>query len=316
MKTVVYSGSPEGFEAAEAVLGDMAHTRHAEAHQDAFTMAFPKADALLDASMKVRITDDMVKAAPRLKIISCATTGSDHIDRAALDERGIPVHTLKEDPDLLQNLTPAAELSWALLMACARRLPPAIRHVTGGGWNREGFPGIMLNGRRLGLIGCGRIGGWMARYGRAFGMEVVGHDPHLKNWPETIRQVPLTQLMETSDFVSVHVHLTPETEGLVSGKLLARIKPGAVLINTSRGAIVDESALLDGLKSGRIYGVGLDVLTGEPDTRHHALVRYARDHDNVLITPHCGGFSPDAVRMVCKRAAEKIRKVLLDGDRR
>jgi phosphoglycerate dehydrogenase-like enzyme len=316
MKTVLYIGSPEGFEAAEAVLGDMAHTRHPEARQDAFIRAFPEADALLDASMKVNITDEMVRAAPRLKIISCATTGSDHIDRAALDERNIPVRTLKEDPDLLQNLTPAAELSWALLMACARRLPPAIKHVTGGGWNREAFPGIMLNGRRLGLIGCGRIGGWMARYGRAFGMEVVGHDPHLKNWPESIRQVPLTQLMETSDFVSVHVHLTPETEGLVSKKLLERIKPGAVLINTSRGAVVDESALLDGLKSGRIYGVGLDVMTGEPDTRHHALVRYARDHDNVLITPHCGGYSPDAVRLVCRRAAEKIRNVLLDGDRR
>lgn len=307
---MIYTGAPAGFEAANEVLAGFARLEHVKAEPAELATALREADALLDASMKVKISNEMLAAASRLRIISCATTGSDHIARRVLDERGIPVRTLKEDPELLQNLTPAAELSWALLMACARRLPAAERHVTNGGWNREEFPGIMLNARRLGLIGCGRIGGWMARYGRAFGMEVCGYDPYREEWPETIVPAALPELMSTSDFISVHVHLTPDTKGLVSRELLATVKPGCVLINTSRGALVDEAALLDGLKSGRIGGVGLDVLTGEPDTANDPLVLYAREHDNVLITPHCGGFSPDAVRLVCRHAAGKIKAEL------
>lgn len=309
-KIVLYLGGEVGWEAAAGALMGVAEVRRVAVEPAAVAAGLREADALLDASMKVKITDEMICAANRLRIISCATTGSDHIQRAALAERDIPVCTLKEDPGLLRNLTPAAELSWALLLACARRLPAAVEHVRGGEWNRELFPGIMLNGKRLGLIGCGRIGGWMARYGRAFGMEVVGYDPHLERWPEDIERVSLENLVGSSDFISIHVHLSNETEGLLSRELLAAIKPGAILINTSRGAIVDESALHDGLRSGRIGGAGLDVLNGEPDTTEHPLVLYAREHDNLLITPHCGGFSPDAVRQVCAHAAGKIRTVL------
>ena len=315
MKTAVYIGPTEGFEAARNVLGEIAKVKNIKAQDAAVAKALENAEALLDASMKVRITDDMIKVASVLKIISCATTGSDHIQRQVLNERGIPVHTLKEAPDIIKNLTPAAELSWTLLMACARRMPAAIRHVIDGGWNRELFPGVMLKGKRLGLIGCGRIGGWMSRYGQAFGMEVVGYDPHLKIFPDNTQEVSLSELMRTSDFISIHVHLNSETEGLVSQTLIENIKPGAVLINTSRGAIVDEKALLYGLKSGRIHGVGLDVLVGEPEIADHPLVKYAREHDNVLITPHCGGFSPDAVCIVCAHAARKIRAALVDGDK-
>jgi D-3-phosphoglycerate dehydrogenase / 2-oxoglutarate reductase len=141
----------------------------------------------------------------------------------------------------------------------------------------------------------------------------VGCDPYLAKWPEGVTPVSMENLIKTSDFISVHVHLSPETRGLVSRELLERIKPGAVVINTSRGAVMDEEALLEGLASGRIAGAGLDVLDGEPDTARHPLVEYAREHDNVIITPHCGGFSPDAVRVVCARAAEKIREALGRG---
>ncbi|MDZ7696611.1 MAG: NAD(P)-dependent oxidoreductase [Deltaproteobacteria bacterium] len=312
MNKVIYIGSDVGFEATLKVLADIATIKHIKAQKETLGEELKNAVALLDASMKVNITDDMVQKAPLLKIISCATTGSEHIQRAALDKKFIQVRTLKEDPDILKNLTPAAELSWALLIACARRLSAAVKHVQAGEWNRELFPGIMLNGRRLGLIGCGRIGGWMARYGQAFGMEVVGYDPYVRLWPENIEQVTLETLMSTSDFISIHVHLNEETRGLVSRALLAGVKPGAILLNTSRGAIVDEKALLEGLQSGRIHGAGLDVLAGEPITANHALVCYAREHDNLLITPHCGGFSPDAVRKVCVHAAQKIRTVLME----
>ncbi|HEV7276273.1 MAG TPA: NAD(P)-dependent oxidoreductase [Devosiaceae bacterium] len=310
MTTVIYLGATEGFEAASATLAGVAEVTHVPAEPGAVASAMSVADALLDASMKVPLSETMLEAASGLRIISCATTGSDHIARVGLDRRGVPVRTLREDPDLLRNITPAAELSWALLMACARRLPAAVAHVSAGGWTREAFPGTMLNGKRLGLVGCGRIGGWMARYGAAFGMDVIGYDPHLQTFPDSIRRVPLAQVFAEADFVSVHVHLSPETSGLVSAELIAGMKRGAVLINTSRGAIVDETALAEALRSRHLGGAGLDVLDGEPETAEHPLVKLGRTHDNVLITPHCGGFSPDAVRIVCARAAEKIRDVL------
>jgi D-3-phosphoglycerate dehydrogenase len=137
-------------------------------------------------------------------------------------------------------------------------------------------------------------------------MRVLGHDPHLETWPEGIEQVALAELVAQSDVISVHVHLSQETTGLLSADLLAHIKPGAIVINTSRGAIIDEGALLAGLESGRIGAAGLDVLDGEPEIEQHPLVAYSRGHDNLIITPHIGGFSPDAVRVVCRRAAEKI----------
>lgn len=311
MQKVVYVGAREGYEAAQSVLSSIADVVHLDPPTNSSLWeALSNADALLDASMKVRVTDEMATDASRLRAISCATTGSDHIERNTLTNRGIPVFTLKEDPELLQNLTPAAELSWALLLACARRLQPAAEHVREGGWEREEFPGIMLNGKTLGLIGCGRIGGWLARYGIAFGMTVIAYDPYTERLPEGVAFRGLKELVQESDFVSVHVHLNDETTGLVSRELLSVIKQGAVVINTSRGALIDEDALLEALETGRVAAAGLDVLHGEPEIRNHPLVEYARRHGNLLITPHCGGYSPDAVREVCHRAAEKIRDVL------
>lgn len=307
MRRVIYLGAEEGFEAAREVLEGSADVIHVNAEAGDVAAALREADALLDASMKVRLTPEMLQRALKLKIISCATTGSDHIARDGLEQRGISVRTLKEDPDILRNITPAAELSFALLMALARKLPAATKHVQEGRWTREEFPGVMLRGKTLGLIGCGRIGGWMARYARAFDMDVIGYDPLLKNFPDTIREVALSEVFSESDFVSIHVHLSSGTMGLVTKALIDSMKPGAFLVNTSRGAIVDESALLAALEVGRLAGAGLDVLDGEPNTSDHPLVRYARTHENLLITPHIGGFSPDAVRVVCAHAAGKIR---------
>ena len=155
----------------------------------------------------------------------------------------------------------------------------------------------------------------MARYGRAFGMDVVGYDPELKSWPETITPMSLTEVVETSDVISVHVHLSDATRGLISAELFRRMKPGAIFLNTSRGAVADEAALLNALQSGHLSAAGLDVLEGEPAIENHPLRQYAERHDNLLITPHCGGFSPDAVRIVCARAAEKIRDHLAGASR-
>jgi D-3-phosphoglycerate dehydrogenase len=306
MKIILYLGAEVGAQAAEDVVAGRAEVRRIPAEPEDVKAHIKTCAALLDASMKVRITDRMVASAGGLKIISCATTGSDHIERQELDRRGIPLRTLMEDKELLLNLTPAAELSWALLMACARKLPAAVNHVLSGGWNREQFPGIMLNGRRIGIIGCGRIGTWMSRYARAFGMDIVGYDPLIAEYPPHIRPVTLDELARTSDFITVHVPLTDDTIGLFSKNHCQMVKPGAVLINTSRGAIIDEQGLLNALESNQMGAAGLDVLADEPDIQQSPLYQYARAHDNLIITPHCGGFSPDAVKVVCRRAAEKI----------
>ena len=311
--TVVYLGAEEGRDAAVEILGSRARVIHPKAEPAAVADALRSAHGLLDASMKVSISDEMISASPDLKIVSCATTGSDHISRGEVARRDIPVRTLREDRGLLNNITPAAELTFALLLACARRLPAAVSAVKRGEWVREDFPGLMLNGKKLGIIGCGRIGGWMARYGRAFGMDVVGYDPFVEELPDGIRRVSLEELVSTSDAITVHVHLSDQTRGLVSAELFRCMKPGAIFLNTSRGAIADEAALLQALQSGQLAAAGVDVLEGEPEVVDHPLRRYAESHDNLLITPHCGGFSPDAVRVVCRRAAEKIRDHLWDS---
>ena len=193
-----------------------------------------------------------------------------------------------------------------LLMACARKLTAAFDHVKEGLWVREQFPGTMLQGKRLGLVGCGRIGSWVARYASAFKVEVVGYDPYADPFPLDIIRVSLTELIKTADFISIHVHLTDGTRHLISRELIRSMKKGAVFINTSRGSVIDEAALLDALVAGQIAAAGVDVLEGEPDIANHPLVVYARKHDNLIITPHCGGFSHDAVKVVCRRAAQKI----------
>jgi phosphoglycerate dehydrogenase-like enzyme len=310
MITILYLGAEVGAKAAAEVVADKAKIQEVVATPEAVLAAITTCDAILDASMKVRLTDEMLAGAGNLKIISCATTGSDHIDRNVLTRRDIPVRTLREDRALLLNLTPAAELSWALVLACARNLPAAFDHVKAGGWTRERFPGMMLNGRRMGIVGCGRIGTWMSRYAHAFGMRIFGYDPHIAELPDHMEPVSLPELVATSDVISVHVPLTAETTGLISAEQLRSVKQGAILVNTSRGAVVNEAALLEALKSKRLCGAGLDVLADEPDVEKSALIDYARRHDNLIITPHCGGFSPDAVRVVCRRAAEKIMEWL------
>ncbi len=312
MPNIIYLGSIDGFHSAKEVLQKIGDVFHVEPTPHAVEIALVKADALLDASMKVPITESMLDIATKLKIISCATTGSNHISQISLEERNIKIHTLKEDKELLMDLTPAAELSWALLMALARKLNSAFDDVKKGNWIRENFPGVMLKGKTIGIVGCGRIGGWMAKYAGAFGMNVIGFDPFISNFPDNIKKVELQHLFETSDFITIHVHLTAETAGMVNMELLSKCKPNAILINTSRGQLIKEEDLLCALKNNQIGGVGLDVLADEPEINKSILFQYAKENDNLIITPHCGGFSPDAVRIVCERAGEKIKNYFLN----
>ncbi len=314
MNKVLFIGPKFGFEAAKTVLDGIVELKHVESDKEAVLSEIVNSLGIIDASMKVPFNESMISVSSKIKIISCATTGSDHIDQSVIDKYGITVKTLKEDIDLIQGLTPAAELSWALLMSCARNLKGAIAHVETVKWDRELFPGVMLKGKTIGIIGCGRIGGWMSKYATAFGMHVIGFDPYLKQFPEKVEEVTLDYLVEKSDFISVHVHLTDKTENLLSFDLLSKVKKGVIIINSSRSKIVNEGALLKGLESGIIGACGLDVLDGEPNIKDNKLLKYAQNNANLIITPHCGGFSPDAVKLVCERAAEKIKNFIRENN--
>jgi D-3-phosphoglycerate dehydrogenase len=308
--SVVYIGPEEGLEATVNTLDGLGQVIAVGPDQGELAEQMAWAVAVVDASTRIPVTADMIQASPGLRIISCASTGSSHVDVDAAAERGIEVRTLREDTDLLRDITPAAEHTWALVLACARQLPAAVDDVRSGSWTRESFPGVMLRGKTLGLIGCGRIGQWVARYATAFGMQVVGHDPHVEPWPDGIERCSLAEVAERADVLSVHVHLSPETHHLVDRELLALTRPGVIVVNTSRGGVVDEGALLDALEAGHVRAAGLDVLESEPDVRGSVTLAYAQANPNLIVTPHIGGFSPDAVRLVCGRASEKVADVL------
>jgi len=274
--------------------------------QEALIDSMKTACALIDASMKYVIDKKMIDQATKLRIISTASTGVSHIDVHRATEIGIEVRTLAEDKTLLAELTPAAELSWAFIMALATRLVEGVEHVRAGGWDREEFYRPMIKGKTIGIIGCGRIGQRMADYAAAFGMRILGYDPKLVDWPAHIKKEGLDQLLASSDFLTIHVHLAPDTRNLIGAAQFRKIKKHAILVNTSRGGIVDENELLTALRLGRLAGAGLDVLECEPNVEGSELISYSRKNDNLLITPHSGGASTDSIRLVCRRAAEKV----------
>ncbi len=310
MPKVLYLGPDNGRQFVAEELGGDFTVLALAAEPNQIAAELSDADVVLDASMKVPLSRDLLERAVNLKLVITATTGADHIDQSFLASRGIPLLTLKGQTQVLHNLTPAAELSWLLLMACARKLRPAIKHVEQGRWDREQFPGVMLKGKTLGLIGCGRIGQWMARYANAFGMTVLGFDPYNQNWPEGLKPVSLQELLSAAHFISVHVHLTDETRGLIGAPEFDLMLPGAILINTARGAVVDESALLAALEGGRLGAFGFDVIEGEPNVTQSRVWQYAQTHDQCVITPHIGGFSPDALETVLRFTARRIKETL------
>ena len=309
---VVFLGPDFAFEVINARFSDdIRFVQCAPIHRH-LAQEIVDAHGLIDASMKLPITHELIAITSNFRIISTATTGCDHIDKTVLSNNSIAVKTLREDEELLNNLTPAAEHTWALLLSLIRNLCGAVSHVNAGLWDREQFPGMMLEGKTLGIVGCGRLGQKVASFGKAFGMDVIGYDPYLGSWPAFIIPKTIQEVFSSSHVISIHVHVTPDTRGLISRDLLNSMKQGTFIINTSRGQIIDERALLDSLLSGQTGGAGLDVLDGEPNISKHNLVDYARNNHNLLISPHCAGYAPEAVNKVCIRAAEKVVKFFRD----
>ncbi len=237
-----------------------------------------------------RVDDAFLDAAgPQLKVVANYAVGFDNIDVAACARRGVAVGNT---PGVLTETT--ADLAWALLMAAARRLPEADRYVRAGQWRTWG-PMLLLgpdvNGATIGIVGFGRIGQAVARRAQGFGMRILYHD--VQRLPDDVTEplgasfVTLDELLAESDFISLHVNLTEETRHLINERTLAAMKPTAVLVNTSRGPVIDQLALADALRGGVIWAAGLDVTDPEPIPMDDPLVGL----DNCLIVPHIASAS-------------------------
>lgn len=304
-------------EAARAILRACGELREEPVATRADLLrAVHDADVLL-TRLAHRIDGEVLAAASRLRAVVTPTTGLTHIDLEAAAQRGVAVLSLRGETAFLDRVTATAELAWGLLISLSRRLPEVFAHTQGGGWNRDLLRGHELQGRILGLVGLGRLGRMMARYGLAFRMRVLACDPAPGSAvPAEVERVPLERLLAESDVISVHASLTDASRGLIDGAAFARMKPGALFINTARGELVDEAALLAALNFGRVGAAALDVLAGEPFAgpevlRAHPLAAFARAHPGrLLLTPHIGGATFESMAATEVFMAERLRSWL------
>lgn len=284
--------------AARAVLDDLGAVRDGPLAREELIRAVSNVDVLI-VRLGHSIDREVLAASDSLRAIVSATTGLDHIDLRAARERGIEVLSLKGQTEFLRTVHATAEHTWALLLALRRRVVSASQSVVSGEWDRDRFVGRELRGARLGVLGLGRIGSKVAAYGQAFGMEVSAHDPYIEDWPPGVRRAKsLDALLAQSDVLSVHVPLTDETSRLLDAERLARLPRGAVVVNTSRGEIIDEDALADALEQGRLGGAALDTICKERDPKARKsgrLMAIAQGADYLVITPHIGGATQESM---------------------
>ena len=261
-----------------------------------------------------KLDAELIAAAPRLQAIASATTGLDHIDLEAARCRSIEVVSLRGETEFLRTISSTAELTIALMLALLRNIVPAVQSVRGGMWDRNRFRGCDLKGRRLGLVGCGRVGELCAGYAAAFGMVVAAYDPFRSQLPDQVHRAgSLRELFASSSIVAVLATLGADTINLIGRSEFNSMPRGGFLVNTSRGAIVDEHALVEALASGRLAGAAVDVIANEPaggDKPHGPLINYAQSHDNLIITPHIGGATFDSMATTELFVARKALELL------
>ncbi|HEX9377643.1 MAG TPA: phosphoglycerate dehydrogenase [Actinomycetota bacterium] len=260
-------------------------------------------DALIVRS-QTRVDADVIEAAENLKVIARAGIGLDNVDVEAATRRGVMVVNAPQS-----NILSAAEHTIALLLAQARNIPQADRALRGGAWSRSRFQGVELAGKTIGVLGLGRVGAMVAHRAAAFGMRVIAYDPYVSRDRAKEMGVELMPGLEAvlvqSDFLTVHLPRTPETEGLIGERELALMKDGARLVNTARGGIVDEDALAKALKDGRLGGAALDVFAVEPTTESPLF-----ELENVVVTPHLGASTVEAQDKAGTSIAEMVRLAL------
>lgn len=262
--------------------------------EDVLVERIQGAESIVNVRSSSKITRAVMQRSPALRHISIWGTGTDNVDLPAARELGIRV---TNTPAV--SATSIAEHTLALMLAVARRIPQIDARVRAGEWPRGGM--VQLHGKTLGVVGLGEIGRRFARLGEAIGMKVVTWTMNPK--PELgFRHVSLEELLSTSDVVSLHLRLSDDTRHFLDASRLALIKPSAIFVNTARGPIVDETALLHALQSGRLAGAGLDVFDTEPLPSGHPVLSL----QNVVLSPHAAGVTPEALEAGLALAVDNV----------
>jgi D-3-phosphoglycerate dehydrogenase len=292
---------PERIDALEALNARVVRTHNLLATE--FAPYLPAADALIVELNAV--PEPLLDRLPRCRIIACSSTGYDYVAWQAAARRGIwTTHV----PDYCTE--EVATHAIALLLSQARRLPGLFTQVARADWNPLPVRPIRrLQGQTLGIIGLGRIGKSVARKAQGLGMRVIAQDPYVDEPTMTalgVRRVERAALLSSSDYVTLHTPLTDETDSMIDAAALALMPPHAVLINTARGRLLDEAALLDAVRSGRLAAAALDVLCEEPPAADHPVLHEPR----IFVTPHSAWCSEEADQEVWRRAAEDVARVL------
>lgn len=270
---------------------------------------------ILIVGLGLKIDQAIIERAANLQLVATITTGLDHLDSAALEQRGIKVISLKAETEFLKTISGTAELAFGLLLDLARNISQGFASVKNNSWARDNFIGHSLAGKILGLVGLGRLGKIMAGFGQGFKMRVIAHDPYLgaeefeKN---NCQRVSFEDLLKESDVISLHCHLNAETKNLFNFSIFKQMKPGAILINTARGQIVNEVDLLWALENKIMAGYATDVLANEADFGRvgvkNPLIDYAQTHSNLIITPHLGGLTFEGREATDIFIAEKVKE--------
>ena len=292
---------PKGYsQKARVVLEEFAEVEEGPLTHQELMENISRFDALIVRFGHGIIGRELMDRGKLLKAIASATTGLNHIDLEAAKERNIVILSLQGETEFLQGIHATPEHTWALLLSLIRNIPDAVMHVREGGWDRDLFKGTELHEKTLGIVGFGRVGSNLAKYAQSFGMEVVAHDEREVSAPDYVTFVPLDELFKRSDVVSVNVPYNDVTHHMVGQDAIALMKEGVILINTSRGEVLDENALLKALESKHIGGAAVDVLEGEHSKEkgwvmQNPLVGYARSNHNLLITPHVAGATAESM---------------------
>jgi D-3-phosphoglycerate dehydrogenase len=272
---------------------------------DGLPAALADADALVVRSA-VQVDDALMAQAPKLRVIGRAGVGVDNIDADAATRRGIVVMNTPG-----ANAVAVAELTIALMLALARKLPFANSTMHAGRWEKKTLQGAELRGKTLGILGLGRIGLEVAKRAKGFGLEIIASDPFVSAAvarENGIKLVTLDELIAGSDYITLHVGLTPQTAGVINSKSLAAMKKSVRIVNCARGELIDDAALVDALKSGQVAGAALDVFAKEPAKE----TPYA-EFDQVILTPHIAGSTGEAQEAVGIQIARQVREYLKLG---
>jgi D-3-phosphoglycerate dehydrogenase len=264
------------------------------------------------------IDAQLMDLCPTLKIIATPSTGVSHIRTADADVRNIYIFRLK-GTDVVDKIYASSEFTFNLLISTIRKMPYAFEAVKEGKWREveKLYRGRELNGMTIGIIGFGRIGRNLAKYTLAFGMRVLAYDPYVKiSHPGVVQVDTLEDMLPLSDVVVPCVHLDHETFHMIDESVFNKMKNGSYFINTSRGDVVNEGDLLTALKSGKLIAAGLDVISNEylEDKCSHSLITYAKENENLIITPHIAGLTYDSERKAQTAAYEAICNHLISTE--